>query len=97
MALVFIAVLGAVNLRGVGGSIKLNVVLSCIEATGLLLVIAVGLWAFSAVGTPTTPGSSRSTPPTTGEQHLRKRLDRILGLLGHVDRVLESDHRKERQ
>jgi len=39
-------VLGAVNLRGVGDSIKLNVVLSCIEATGLLLVIAVGLWAF---------------------------------------------------
>jgi len=46
VALVFIAVLGAVNLRGVGGSIKLNVVLSCIEATGLFLVIAVGLWAF---------------------------------------------------
>jgi amino acid transporter len=46
VALVFIAVLGAVNLRGVGGSIKLNVVLSCIEATGLVLVIAVGLWAF---------------------------------------------------
>jgi basic amino acid/polyamine antiporter, APA family len=46
VALVFIAVLGAANLRGVGGSIKLNVVLSCIEATGLLLVIAVGLWAF---------------------------------------------------
>ncbi|MGA9492408.1 MAG: APC family permease [Mycobacterium sp.] len=46
VAVVFIAVLGAVNLRGLGGSIKLNVVLSCIEATGLLLVIAVGLWAF---------------------------------------------------
>ena len=47
VALVFIAVLAAVNLRGVGDSIKLNVVLSCIEATGLLLVIAVGLWAFA--------------------------------------------------
>jgi hypothetical protein len=46
VALVFIAVLGVVNLRGVGGSIKLNVVLSCIEAIGLLLVIGVGMWAF---------------------------------------------------
>ncbi|MDT5200434.1 MAG: hypothetical protein QOH34_1956, partial [Mycobacterium sp.] len=47
VALVFIAALAAVNLRGVGDSIKLNAVLSCIEATGLLLVIAVGLWAFA--------------------------------------------------
>jgi amino acid transporter len=39
-------VLAAVNLRGVGDSIKLNVVLFCIEAIGLLLVISVGLWAF---------------------------------------------------
>lgn len=45
VALLFIAVLAAVNLRGVGESIKLNVVLTCIEATGLLLVILVGLWA----------------------------------------------------
>lgn len=46
VALLFITVLAAVNLRGVGDSIKLNVVLSCIEAIGLLLVISVGLWAF---------------------------------------------------
>ena len=46
IALGFMAVLAAVNLRGVGQSIKLNAVLSCIEATGLLLVIFVGLWAF---------------------------------------------------
>ncbi len=46
VALVFMAVLAAVNLRGVGESIKLNVVLTCIEATGLLLVILVGMWAF---------------------------------------------------
>jgi basic amino acid/polyamine antiporter, APA family len=45
VALVFMAVLAAVNLRGVGESIKLNVVLTCIEAAGLLLVILVGLWA----------------------------------------------------
>jgi basic amino acid/polyamine antiporter, APA family len=46
IALVFMGVLAAVNLRGVGESIKLNVVLTCIEATGLLLVILVGMWAF---------------------------------------------------
>ncbi len=46
IALLFIAVLSAVNLRGVGQSLKLNVTLTCIEATGLLLVIFVGLWAF---------------------------------------------------
>lgn len=50
VALVFIAVLAAVNLRGVGESVKLNVALSCIEATGLLLVIAVGLWALAFGG-----------------------------------------------
>lgn len=46
IALLFIAALCAVNLRGVGQSLKLNVTLTCIEATGLLLVILVGLWAF---------------------------------------------------
>jgi basic amino acid/polyamine antiporter, APA family len=46
IAMLFVAVLAAVNLRGVGGSVKLNVFLTCIEVTGLLLVIVVGLWAF---------------------------------------------------
>ena len=41
---------GAVNLRGVGESVKLNVVLTIIEITGLLLVILVGLWAFTGGG-----------------------------------------------
>jgi APA family basic amino acid/polyamine antiporter len=46
VAMLFVALLAAVNLRGVGESIKLNIGLTCIEVTGLLLVIAVGLWAF---------------------------------------------------
>lgn len=46
VALLFIAVLAAVNLRGVGGSIKLNVALTGIEITGLGLVILAGIWAF---------------------------------------------------
>ena len=37
----------AVNLRGVGESVKLNVVLTIVETAGLLMVILVGLWAFT--------------------------------------------------
>lgn len=48
IALLFMVVLAAVNLRGVGESLRLNVVLSSIEFTGLLLVILVGLWAIVA-------------------------------------------------
>lgn len=50
VALVFMALLALVNLRGVGESVKLNVVLTIIEITGLLLVILVGLWAFTGGG-----------------------------------------------
>jgi basic amino acid/polyamine antiporter, APA family len=47
IALLFMAMLAAVNLRGVGESVKLNVALTIIEATGLMLVLFVGLWAFT--------------------------------------------------
>lgn len=50
VALGFMALLAAVNFRGVGESIKLNVVLTVIEATGLMLVLFVGLWAFTRGG-----------------------------------------------
>ncbi len=43
VAMLFMAMLAMVNLRGVGESVKLNVVLTIIEITGLLLVILVGL------------------------------------------------------
>ncbi|HET7668453.1 MAG TPA: APC family permease [Mycobacterium sp.] len=47
VALLFMAMLATVNLRGVGESVKLNVALTIIEISGLLLVILVGLWAFT--------------------------------------------------
>ncbi|MGB3485429.1 MAG: APC family permease [Mycobacterium sp.] len=50
IALLFMAVLAAINLRGVSESVKLNVGLTIIEITGLLLVIFVGLWAFTQGG-----------------------------------------------
>lgn len=50
LALVFMAALAAINYRGVGESVKLNVVLTIVEITGLLVVILVGLWAFTGGG-----------------------------------------------
>ena len=47
VAMVFLGVLALINLRGVSESVKLNVVLTCIELTGLLIVILVGFWAAS--------------------------------------------------
>jgi amino acid transporter len=47
LALLFMAALAAINYRGVGESVKLNVVLTIVEITGLLVVILVGLWAFT--------------------------------------------------
>ena len=42
---VFILLLGLINFRGVGESVKANVVLTCIELSGLLLIIGVGIYA----------------------------------------------------
>jgi len=50
VALIFIASLAAINLRGVSESVKLNVVLTIIEITGLVTVILVGFWAFTQGG-----------------------------------------------
>jgi amino acid transporter len=45
VALVFMLVVAIVNFRGVGESVKLNVVLTLVELTGLLIVIMIGFWA----------------------------------------------------
>ena len=50
---VFILGLAYVNFRGVGESVKLNVAMTCVELTGLLIVIAIGTWALSqGIGEP---------------------------------------------
>lgn len=41
----FMALVAAVNLRGVGESVKANVLLTCVELTGLLIIIGIGFWA----------------------------------------------------
>ena len=45
--LLFMAAVAAINFRGVGESVKFNVLLTCVELTGLLIVIFIGLWAIS--------------------------------------------------
>jgi APA family basic amino acid/polyamine antiporter len=47
IGLAFMALIAAVNLRGVGESVKLNVVLTVVEFTGLLIIIVIGLWAIA--------------------------------------------------
>jgi APA family basic amino acid/polyamine antiporter len=41
----FMTLVAVVNHRGVGESVKANVVLTCVELSGLLIVIGVGVWA----------------------------------------------------
>jgi basic amino acid/polyamine antiporter, APA family len=47
VALTFMVLLALINLRGVGESVKLNVVLASVEFTGLALVILIGFWAMT--------------------------------------------------
>ncbi|MFI5707504.1 APC family permease [Kribbella sp. NPDC051620] len=46
-ALSFMALIALVNLRGVGESVKANVVLTLVELSGLLIVIGIGAWALA--------------------------------------------------
>src|SRR5262245_52770008 len=45
VALLFMAAVATINFRGVGESVKANVVLTCVELSGLLIIIMIGLWA----------------------------------------------------
>ncbi len=45
LAVIFIALVAAINLRGVAESVKANVVLTLVELSGLLIVIFVGVFA----------------------------------------------------
>ncbi|WP_028656668.1 APC family permease [Nocardioides sp. J54] len=44
VALLFMVVLAAINLRGVGESVKFNVVLTLVEMLALAIVIGIGVW-----------------------------------------------------
>ncbi|QUG99985.1 APC family permease [Saccharopolyspora erythraea] len=53
VAIGFLLILAGINLRGVGESVKMNVVLTCVELTGLLIVIVFG--AFAIFGGSSNP------------------------------------------
>jgi APA family basic amino acid/polyamine antiporter len=50
VALGFMVVLALINLRGVGESVKFNVVLTLVEITALAIVIAIGFYAMASEG-----------------------------------------------
>ncbi|WP_275789340.1 APC family permease [Pararhizobium gei] len=65
LAILFMGLVAAINFRGVGESVKLNVVLTMIELSGLLVIIVIGVWAItggqgdlSRAFTFTPPGDS---------------------------------------
>lgn len=47
IALGFMALVALINFRGVGESVKANVVLTCVELSGLLMIIFIGFYAMA--------------------------------------------------
>ena len=43
VAIAFIALVALVNFRGIGESLKANIVLTCVELSGLLIIVAIGV------------------------------------------------------
>jgi basic amino acid/polyamine antiporter, APA family len=64
LAIAFVLLVAAVNFRGVSESVKANVVLTCIELSGLLIIISVGV--FAVAGGDGDPG--RLTQVETQDQ-----------------------------
>jgi APA family basic amino acid/polyamine antiporter len=63
VALGFITLVSLINFRGVGESVKANVVLTCVELTGLLIVIGVGAWALGGGNGDLSRLTEFNTPP----------------------------------
>ncbi|MEO3432688.1 APC family permease [Inquilinus sp. CAU 1745] len=47
IGLAFMALVAIVNFRGVAESVKTNVVLTCVELSGLVIIILIGFWAIA--------------------------------------------------
>lgn len=48
IGLAFVAVIALINMRGVGESVLVNAVFTCIEVTGLIIILVIGMMVFSA-------------------------------------------------
>jgi amino acid transporter len=66
MAVAFIALVAAVNFRGVGESVKMNVLLTVVEVTGLLIIIGIGLWAIAGGQGDVSRAWTFATPENSG-------------------------------
>jgi basic amino acid/polyamine antiporter, APA family len=96
IGLAFMTLVALVNLRGVGESVKANVVLTCVELTGLLIVIGVGLWALGGGD----GDFSRVTEFDTGERSVLSGVIAATGLaffamVGFEDSVNMAEECKE--
>lgn len=69
IAVAFMIVVALVNFRGVAESVMLNVVLTIIELTGLLLVIFVGLWAVAGMSDAPVDFSRAMMFETSGDKN----------------------------
>ncbi|HWS31338.1 MAG TPA: APC family permease [Actinoplanes sp.] len=63
VAIGFITLVALVNFRGVGESVKANVVLTVVELTGLLIVIGIGAWALGHGNGDLSRLTEFNTPP----------------------------------
>ncbi|TWF54273.1 APC family permease [Neorhizobium alkalisoli] len=97
IAVGFIALVAAINFRGVGESVKMNVVLTMVEVTGLLIIIGIGLWAiaggqgdFSRAWTFATPEGSGTFWPVVAATGLA-----FFAMVGFEDSVNMAEECKE--
>lgn len=97
IALGFMAFVAAVNFRGVGESVKANVVLTCVELSGLLIVVLVGLYAlgfgetdFSRVTAFDTAGDKNAFLAVTAATSLA-----FFAMVGFEDSVNMAEETKD--
>ncbi|MGK6315970.1 APC family permease [Neorhizobium sp. DT-125] len=66
LAIGFITLVGAINFRGVGESVKMNVLLTVVELTGLLIIIGIGFWAIAGGQGDVSRAWTFATPEGSG-------------------------------
>jgi amino acid transporter len=92
----FMGLIAAINHRGVGESVKANVLLTCVELTGLLIIIGIGAWALGGG----EGDFSRVTEFDTGERSVIGGVIAATGLaffamVGFEDSVNMAEETKE--
>lgn len=66
IAVGFIVLVSLINFRGVGESLKMNVLLTVVELTGLLIIIAIGFWAIAGGQGDVSRAWTFATPEGSG-------------------------------